>query len=137
MAFYEKYRSFFSCGISAAKRVRCEVSNEDLPPEHIHSTLPLLTGLSMIGMRCAAYLSYAIETGLRNRVAFSFSADVDRLIEYVVHNHLLRSHEEIYFGAEGGAADDCVWNIKFNGICSAPVRGSYSKGRDCFPLGHP
>ena len=39
------------------------------------------------------------------QVAFSFSSDAGRLVENVVHNHLRRCHEEVYFGADGGETD--------------------------------
>ncbi|HKK00781.1 MAG TPA: hypothetical protein VJ955_01320 [Desulfuromonadales bacterium] len=38
-------------------------------------------------------------------MAFSFSSDAGRLVENVVHNHLRRCHEEVYFGADGGETD--------------------------------
>jgi predicted AAA+ superfamily ATPase len=45
---------------------------------------------------------------MRNRVAFSFSADAGRLVENVVHNQLRRCFEEVYFGTEGGETDFIV-----------------------------
>lgn len=51
---------------------------------------------------------YAIDTGLRNRVAFSFSADTGWLAENMVHNHLRRNHEEIYFTTNGTETDFVV-----------------------------
>jgi uncharacterized protein len=39
---------------------------------------------------------YAIDTGLRNRVAFTFSEDSGWLTENIVLNHLRRRHEQIF-----------------------------------------
>ncbi len=63
---------------------------------------------SLKSVQRAGFKPYAIDTGLRNRVAFSFSADAGRLVENVVHNQLLRCYEEVYFGAEGGETDFIV-----------------------------
>lgn len=63
---------------------------------------------SLKSVQRAGFKPYAIDTGLRNRVAFSFSADAGRLVENVVHNQLRRSHEEVYFGAGGGETDFIV-----------------------------
>jgi hypothetical protein len=53
----------------------------------------------------ARFKPYAIDTGLRNRVAFSFSEDSGWLAENIVLNHL-RSHlEEIYYESNGGEVD--------------------------------
>ncbi len=60
---------------------------------------------SLKSVQRAGFKPYAIDTGLRNRVAFSFSADAGRLVENVVHNQLRRCYEEVYFGAEGGETD--------------------------------
>jgi hypothetical protein len=60
---------------------------------------------SLKSVQRAGFKPYAIDTGLRNRVAFSFSADAGRLVENVVHNQLRRSHEEVYFAADGGETD--------------------------------
>lgn len=65
-------------------------------------------GWSLKSVQRAGFKPYAIDTGLRNRVAFSFSADAGRLVENVIHNQLRRCHEEIYFGAEGGETDFVV-----------------------------
>ena len=48
---------------------------------------------------------YAVDTGLRNRVAFSFSEDSGWLVENVVLNHLQRQFEEIYFESTSGEID--------------------------------
>jgi hypothetical protein len=63
---------------------------------------------SLKSVQRAGFKPYAIDTGLRNRVAFSFSADAGRLVENVVHNQLLRCYEEVYFGAVGGETDFIV-----------------------------
>ena len=63
---------------------------------------------SLKSVQRAGFKPYAIDTGLRNRVAFSFSADVGRLVENVVHNQLRRCHEEVYFAADGGETDFIV-----------------------------
>ena len=63
---------------------------------------------SLKSFQLAGFKTYAIDTGLRNRVAFSFSADAGRLVENVVHNQLRRRHEEVYFGVEGGETDFIV-----------------------------
>ncbi len=51
---------------------------------------------------------YAIDTGLRNRVAFSFTADTGWLAENMLHNHLRRNHEEVYFTTDGTETDFVV-----------------------------
>lgn len=56
----------------------------------------------------AGFKPYAVDTGLRNRVAFSFSEDLGHLVENVVFNHLRRSHEELYFMGNGGETDFAV-----------------------------
>jgi len=63
---------------------------------------------SLKSVQRAGFKPYAIDTGLRNRVAFSFSADAGRLVENVVHNQLRRCHEEVFFGADGGQTDFIV-----------------------------
>ena len=63
---------------------------------------------SLKSVQRAGFKPYAIDTGLRNRVAFSFSADAGRLVENVVHNHLRRFHEEIYYATDGGETDFVV-----------------------------
>lgn len=63
---------------------------------------------SLKSVQRAGFKPYAIDTGLRNRVAFSFSVDSGRLVENVVHNQLLRCHEDVYFGTEGGETDFVV-----------------------------
>lgn len=56
----------------------------------------------------AGFKPYAIDTGLRNRVAFSFSEDTGRLAENVVFCQLKRKHEEVYFHANGSETDFLV-----------------------------
>lgn len=63
----------------------------------------------------SGFKPYAIDTGLRNRVAFSFSADTGWVAENIVHNHLKMTHGEIYFTANGNETDFVVkqgMNIK-------------------------
>ncbi len=56
----------------------------------------------------AGFKPYAVDTGLRNRVAFSFSEDAGRLAENAVYCHLKRRHEEVYFHANGRENDFVV-----------------------------
>jgi len=63
---------------------------------------------SLKSVQRAGFKPYAIDTGLRNRVAFAFSSDAGRLVENVVHNHLRRIHEEVFFDTEGGETDFVV-----------------------------
>ncbi len=63
---------------------------------------------SLKSVQRAGFKPYAIDTGLRNRVAFSFSAAAGRLVENVVHNQLRRCQEEVCFGAEGRETDFIV-----------------------------
>jgi len=63
---------------------------------------------SLKSVQRAGFKPYAIDTGIRNRVAFSFSTDAGRLVENVVHNHLRRSFEEIYYAADDGETDFVV-----------------------------
>jgi predicted AAA+ superfamily ATPase len=51
---------------------------------------------------------YVIDTGLRNRVAFSFSEDTGWLAENIVLNHLRSRHDEIYYESNGGEVDFVV-----------------------------
>lgn len=53
----------------------------------------------------AGFKPYAIDTGLRNRVAFSFSEDLGRLAENVVFCHLKQSCDEVYYHADGSETD--------------------------------
>ena len=56
----------------------------------------------------AGFKPYAIDTGLRNRVAFAFSEDLGWLVENVVFCHLKRHHEEVYYHSSGGETDFVV-----------------------------
>jgi predicted AAA+ superfamily ATPase len=56
----------------------------------------------------ARFKPYAVDTGLRNRVSFSFSGDTGWLAENIVLNHLRNRHEEIYYHANGGDIDFIV-----------------------------
>ena len=56
----------------------------------------------------ARFKPYCIDTGLRNRAAFSFSGDQGWLAENVVLNHLRGLHDEIYYGANGAEVDFIV-----------------------------
>jgi len=53
----------------------------------------------------AGFKPYAVDTGLRNRIAFAFSEDLGWLVENVVFCHLKRFHEEIYFHSNGSETD--------------------------------
>ena len=56
----------------------------------------------------AGFKPYAIDTGLRNRVAFAFSEDMGWLVENVVFCHLKRCHEEVYYHSNGSDTDFVV-----------------------------
>ena len=56
----------------------------------------------------AGFKPYAIDTGLRNRVAFAFSEDMGWLVENVVFCHLKRHHEEVYYHSNGSDTDFVV-----------------------------
>ncbi len=56
----------------------------------------------------AGFKPYAIDTGLRNRVAFAFSEDMGWLVENVVFCHLKRHHEEVYYHTNGNDTDFLV-----------------------------
>ena len=56
----------------------------------------------------AGFKPYAIDTGLRNRVAFAFSEDMGWLVENVVFCHLKRHHEEVYYHTGGSDTDFVV-----------------------------
>jgi hypothetical protein len=56
----------------------------------------------------ARFKPYCIDTGIRNRAAFSFSGDQGWLAENVALNHLRGLHEEIYYGANGSEVDFIV-----------------------------
>ncbi len=53
----------------------------------------------------AGFKPYAIDTGLRNRIAFAFSEDMGWLVENVVFCHLKRHHEEVYYHSNGSDID--------------------------------
>ncbi len=63
---------------------------------------------SLKNMQRAGFKPYAIDTGLRNRVAFSFSEDIGWLVENLIFSHLRRSHDEIYFDAHDAETDFVV-----------------------------
>ena len=48
---------------------------------------------------------FSIDTGLRNRVAFSFSRDFGHLAENIIYFHLKQKHDEVYFMANGNEID--------------------------------
>jgi hypothetical protein len=56
----------------------------------------------------ARFKPYAIDTGLRNRVAFTFSEDSGWLAENILLNHLRGRHEQIFYGSNGGEIDFLV-----------------------------
>ena len=60
---------------------------------------------SLKSMLRAGFKPYAIDTGLRNRVAFSFSKDTGWLVENIVFLHLKQHYEEIYFHSNGREID--------------------------------
>mgnify|MGYP006305973829 FL=1 len=53
----------------------------------------------------AGFKPYAIDTGLRNRVAFSYSSDSGWLAENIVHNQLRRVYEDVFFAANDQETD--------------------------------
>lgn len=56
----------------------------------------------------AGFKPYAVDTGLRNRIAFAFSEDLGWLVENVVFCHLKRRHEEVYYRSNGSETDFVV-----------------------------
>lgn len=56
----------------------------------------------------AGFKPYAIDTGLRNRIAFAFSEDMGWLVENVVYCHLKRNHEEVYYHSNSTDTDFVV-----------------------------
>ncbi len=56
----------------------------------------------------AGFKPYAIDTGLRNRIAFAFSEDMGWLVENVVFCHLKRRYEEVYYHSNGSDTDFVV-----------------------------
>lgn len=56
----------------------------------------------------AGFKPYAIDTGLRNRVSFSFSEDIGWLVENVVASFLAQQYEDVFFSKEGGETDFVV-----------------------------
>jgi uncharacterized protein len=56
----------------------------------------------------AGFKPYAIDTGLRNRVSFSFSEDIGWLVENVVASFLVKQYEDVFFSKEGGETDFVV-----------------------------
>jgi predicted AAA+ superfamily ATPase len=56
----------------------------------------------------AGFKPYAVDTGLRNRIAFAFSDDLGWLVENVVFCHLKRQHEEVYYHVNGSETDFVV-----------------------------
>jgi predicted AAA+ superfamily ATPase len=56
----------------------------------------------------AGFKVYAVDTGVRNRIAFSFSGDTGRLVENVVFNHLRQAHEELCYETNGHETDFLV-----------------------------
>uniref|UniRef100_A0A831UDE0 ATP-binding protein n=1 Tax=Geobacter metallireducens TaxID=28232 RepID=A0A831UDE0_GEOME len=56
----------------------------------------------------AGFKPYAVDTGLRNRIAFAFSEDMGWLVENVVFCHLKRRHEEVYYHCGGSDTDFVV-----------------------------
>jgi len=56
----------------------------------------------------AGFKPYAIDTGLRNRIAFAFSEDMGWLVENVLFCHLKRHHEEVFYYTNGSDTDFVV-----------------------------
>jgi len=56
----------------------------------------------------AGFKPYAVDTGLRNRVAFAFSEDLGWLVENVVFCHLKRHHEEVFYHSNSSETDFVV-----------------------------
>ncbi|MDD3620677.1 MAG: ATP-binding protein [Desulfobulbaceae bacterium] len=56
----------------------------------------------------AGFKAYAVDTGVRNRIAFTFSEDSGWMIENIVFLHLRQRHEEVYFLAGGTETDFVV-----------------------------
>jgi len=56
----------------------------------------------------AGFKPYAVDTGLRNRIAFAFSEDLGWLVENVVFCHLKRHYEELYYHSNGTETDFVV-----------------------------
>ncbi|ETR70522.1 MAG: ATPase [Candidatus Magnetoglobus multicellularis str. Araruama] len=56
----------------------------------------------------AGFKTYSVDTGLRNRVAFSFSKNSGKLVENIVFCHLKRLYDEIYYYSNGGEIDFVV-----------------------------
>lgn len=56
----------------------------------------------------AGFKPYAIDTGLRNRVAFAFSEDMGWLVENVVFCQLKRHHGEVYYHSNSSDTDFVV-----------------------------
>ena len=56
----------------------------------------------------ARFKPYAIDTGLRNRGAFTFSEESGWLAENIVLNHLRKRHEHIFHGSNAGEVDFLV-----------------------------
>jgi len=63
---------------------------------------------SLKSMMRAGFKPYSIDTGLRNRVAFSFAKDTGWLVENIVFLYLRQHHEEVYFHSNGGEIDFVV-----------------------------
>lgn len=109
--------------------------------------------LSMKKSIRARFKPYAIDTGLRNRVAFSFSEDSGWLAENIVLNHLRSRHEEIYYESNGGEVDFVikegmkitrsiqVWHanaaetaIPEREFAAFKIRGKAAEKRDCLMI---
>ena len=56
----------------------------------------------------AGFKPYAVDTGLRNRVAFSFSGNTGHIVENAIFCHLHRTHEDVYYQANGHETDFAV-----------------------------
>ncbi len=56
----------------------------------------------------AGFKPYAIDTGLRNRVAFSFSEDSGHLIENIMFCYLIQHFQEVFFLADSREIDFAI-----------------------------
>ncbi len=56
----------------------------------------------------AGFKPYAVDTGLRNRIAFAFSEDMGWLVENVLLCHLKRHHDEVFYHTDGSDTDFVV-----------------------------
>jgi uncharacterized protein len=113
-----------SCGISADQRRKedqhhkIEEQLHHLPRQDrklrfghhgkLFAVSTTMFSYSLKSSRRAGFKPYAVDTGLRNRIAFAFSEDLGWLVENVVFCHLKRLHEEVYYHSNGSETDFLV-----------------------------